>query len=91
MTERMIANRLKKLEALESQIADLQEKADAIKEELKEHMEAVKCEKLQSGEKVIRWKWIFSNKFDTKALKAAMPEVYEKYNRLNMYRRFTIA
>ncbi len=35
MTERMIENRIKKLSALEEQIAQLQEQADAIKGELK--------------------------------------------------------
>ena len=34
MTERMIENRIKKLSALEEQIAQLQEQADAIKGEL---------------------------------------------------------
>ena len=39
MTERMIENRVKKLSALESQIAELQEQADAIKAELKAALE----------------------------------------------------
>ena len=39
MTERMIENRVKKLSALEEQIALLQEQADAIKGELKADLE----------------------------------------------------
>lgn len=39
MTERMIENRVKKLSALEEQIAQLQEQADAIKGELKADLE----------------------------------------------------
>lgn len=39
MTERMIENRIKKLSALEEQIAQLQEQTDAIKGELKADLE----------------------------------------------------
>lgn len=91
MTAKMIENRLKKLEKMETQISDLQKQADAVKDELKTYMESEKMDELKSGDKVIRWKWIFSNRLDTKALKEALPDVYEKYNRLNMTRRFTVA
>lgn len=49
MTERMIENRVKKLSALEKQIAQLQEQADAIKGELKADLEEKGLDELPSA------------------------------------------
>lgn len=63
MTERMIENRIKKLSALEEQIAQLQEQADAVKGGLKADLE-------EKG--LDRWKEIVSNRIDGKALTQAV-------------------
>ena len=39
----------------------------------------------------IRWKEVISNRLDSKALKAAMPTVYEKFCKSSATKRFTIA
>ena len=87
MTERMIENRAKKLKNLESQIAELQEQADAIKSELKADLEEKGVDELKTKNFIIRWKEIISNRLDGKALKAALPEIYSQY----CSRRFTVA
>ena len=91
MTERMMENRVKKLKALESQIAELQEQADAIKSELKADLEEKGVDELKTKNFIIRWKEIISNRLDGKALKAALPEIYSQYCRPTSSRRFTIA
>ena len=91
MTERMMENRVKKLKALESQIAELQEQADAIKSELKADLEEKGVDELKTKNFIIRWKEIISNRLDGKALKAALPEIYSQYCRTSASRRFTIA
>lgn len=48
MTERMIENRIKKLSALEEQIAQLQEQADIIKSELKADLEEKGLDELKT-------------------------------------------
>ena len=48
MTKRMIENRVKKLSALEEQIAQLQEQVDAIKGELKADLEEKGLEELKT-------------------------------------------
>lgn len=58
MTERMIENRVKKLSALEEQIAQLQRQADAIKGELKADLEEKGMEELKTKNFLIRWKEI---------------------------------
>lgn len=91
MTERMIENRVKKLSALEEQIAQLQEQADTIKGELKADLEEKGLDELKTKNFLIRWKEIVSSRLDGKALKAALPEIYSQYCRQTSSRRFTIA
>lgn len=91
MTERMIENRVKKLSALESQIEELKEQAEAIKAELKADLEERGVQELKTKNFLIRWKEIVSNRLDGKALKAALPEIYSQYCRASASRRFTIA
>ena len=38
----------------------------------------------------VSWKQVDSQKFDQKALKDDMPDIYEKYTKLSSYRRFTV-
>jgi len=91
MTERMIENRVRKLSALEEQIAQLQEQADAIKGELKADLEKKGLDELKTKNFIIRWKEIVNNRLDGKALKAALPEIYNQYCKASASRRFTIA
>lgn len=91
MTEGMMENRVKKLKALESQIAELQEQADAIKSELKADLEEKGVDELKTKNFIIRWKEIISSRLDGKALKAALPDVYSQYCRTSASRRFTVA
>ena len=56
MGEKAIMNRLKKLEALETEKADLEKQIDALKEEIKKDMEKKNLEELRVGSFVIRWK-----------------------------------
>lgn len=91
MTERMIENRIKKLQEIERQQKALEEQAEAIKAELKADLEEKETDELKTKNFLIRWKEIVSNRLDGKALKAALPEIYAQYTRPSTSRRFTIA
>lgn len=91
MTERMIESRIKKLSALEEQIALLQEQAEEIKSELKSDLDEKGVQELRTKNFLIKWKEIVSNRLDGKALKAALPEIYSQYCRPTSSRRFTVA
>ena len=91
MTERMIENRAKKLQEIESQISTLQAQTEIIKLELKADLEDKGVDELKTKNFIIRWKEIISNRLDGKALKAALPEIYSQYCRESASRRFTIA
>lgn len=91
MTERMIENRIKKLQEIERQQKALEEQAEAIKAELKADLEERGTDELKTKNFLIRWKEIVSNRLDGKALKAVLPEIYAQYTRQSTSRRFTVA
>lgn len=92
MTERQIENRIKKLQEIEAKQKALEEQAAAIKKELQEDMAVKGIDEVTTKNGfIIRWKEIISNRLDGKALKAALPEIYNQYVRQSTSRRFTVA
>ena len=91
MTERQIENRVKKLRQIESQRKALEEQEKALKAEIKADMESKGTDELRTKNFIIRWKEIISNNLDSKALKAAFPDVYVKFTKQSISKRFTIA
>ena len=91
MGERALQNRIRKLKELEAQQKALEEEAEKIRQEIKADMEEKQVEEMQAGSFVIRWKTIFSSRLDSKALKAALPEIYSQYCKSTSSRRFTVA
>lgn len=87
-TKTMIG-RVKKLQAIEEQIAELQSAADKLKDSIKADMG--ESEELEAGQFKIRYKTIFSSRLDSRALKAELPEIFKQYSRPTMTRRFSIA
>lgn len=88
-TNKQIDNRVKKLKALEAQIAELQEQAEAIKEELKTDLGDM--EERKTDYYTLRYKIITQCRLDNTALKKALPDVYQLYSKEISYRRFSIA
>lgn len=91
MTNRMMDNRIKKLQSIEARQKELEAQAEAIKEELKAELEANNEDEHNTGSFIIRWKEIIGSRFDGKALKEAMPDLYNQYCRQTASRRFTVA
>ena len=91
MTERMIENRVKRLQEIEAQQKELETAAEAIRAELKADMEEKGLDELKTKNFILRWKEIISNRLDSKALKAALPDVYGQFCKASTSRRFTIA
>ena len=91
MTEKMIENRIKKLQAIEAQREELEAAAESIRAELKADLEQKGVDELKTRNFLIRWKEIISSCLDRKALKAALPDVYGQFCKASISRRFTIA
>lgn len=91
MTERRIERRIAKIKEIEAQIAELEKEADAIRNEIKQDMEQKGVDEMATRNFVIRWKEVSTNRLDGKALKKALPEIYNQFVKPSTSRRFTIA
>ena len=91
MTNKQIDNRVKKLQAIEAKQKELEDQAEAIRAEIKADLESKGEDEHNTGNFIIRWKEIVSRRLDSKALKAALPDVFTAYTRESVSRRFTIA
>lgn len=91
MTNRQIDNRVNKINELEKEIKALQDKQNALKDELKTELESRSVNELQTGKFIIRWKTVISNRLDSKKLKADFPDIYKAFCRAQETKRFTIA
>lgn len=91
MTNRQMDNRVKKLQEIEAQQKALEAQAEAIRAELKAELEAQGEDEHHTGNFIIRWKEIISSRLDSKALKAAFPDIAGQFTRQTTSKRFTIA
>ena len=91
MTNKQLDNRIKKLQGIEAQVKELEAQAEAIRAELKADLEGKGEDEHNTGSFVIRRKEIITSRLDSKALKAALPDVFTAYSRESISRRFTIA
>lgn len=91
MTERMLKNRIDKLDAIAAQQKSLDEQAEKIRNEIKADMEQKGVDEISAFGRIARWKEVISNTFDSKALRAALPDVHSQYTKTRNSRRFTIS
>lgn len=80
---------LNEYESIASQIAMLEEQRTALADKIKRHMGD--AEELQIDDKIIRYKPVTSNRFDTKAFQSAYTALYQQFCRASTSRRFTVA
>lgn len=90
MTERMIANRVRKLKALEAQQKELEQRIEELKQEIKTDMESKGLQEQKCGDYVLKLATIVSNKFNAKLFKKEHKGLYERYTSPTEYQRFTI-
>ena len=68
MTERMIENRIRKLQEIEAQQKDLEAQAEAIRTEIKDDMESRGVDELKIKDFIVRWKEIISSRMCTASM-----------------------
>ena len=86
---------------LESKIAELRElrrmadelaaEITATEDELKAYMAANNADELHGPSFKITWKQVTSSRLDSKALKAAAPDLWERFTKTITTRRFIVA
>jgi len=91
MGNRALENRINRLKEIEAAQKDLERQAEIIKTEIKAAMEAQGTEELNTGNFIVRWKSIITNKFDSKSFQAEHKCLYDQYIKQAESRRFTVA
>ena len=84
-------NKLRELMELENLKKDLEKQIEVLKNQVKADMEGQHLEEITAGGFKACWKECFSNRIDSKALKAARPEIYNQFLSINVTRRFTLS
>lgn len=84
-----IESKVRELRQLQSLIEEAQAEVDAIKDALKACMGD--SEELRAGEYKVTWKIVTTSRLDSKALKATLPDVAERFTKTTMTRRFCVA
>lgn len=82
-------NKIRELRQLQSLIEEATQEAEAIKDAIKLHMGD--AEELRAGEYRVTWKAVKSSRVDTAALRAAAPELVERFTKTTTARRFCVA
>lgn len=89
MSTNEIAAKCRELRELQALIDEAQAEADAIRDALKAAMGDT--EELRAGEYKLTWRPVTTSRLDTKALRAALPDVAARFSRESTVRRFCVA
>ena len=84
-----LENKVRELRQLQSLIEEAQAEAEAIRDSIKAYMGD--AEELRAGEYKVTYRPVTSSRLDSKALKAAAPELVERFTKTTTIRRFCVA
>lgn len=76
MTERMLKNSIEKLDAIAAQQKALEERAEAIRSEIKADMEEKGVDEIAAFGRIARWKEVISNRLDSRLYLCSFMLVY---------------
>lgn len=90
MGERALQNRIRRLQALERQQAEIEAEKARLKEEIRKDMEKKGIDQVKTGNFIVRCKKIISNRFDSKRFRAEHGDLYKSYQKQQETMRFTV-
>lgn len=91
MSTNDLVMKVEKLKELEELLEEVKTEAESVRDEIKQEMLTQDTEELETGQYIIRWTSVLTNRFDTTAFKKVLPDVYKAYTKQITSRRFTIA
>ena len=91
MTKRTLLAKVRRLKKLKAQQEKVDQQMKAIGNEIKSEMEAKEVEEMQVDVFRIRYIEVLSNRFDNKAFKIENQELFNRYIKPTVTRRFTVA
>lgn len=89
MSTNEMENKIRELRQLQALVDEAEAEIEAIKDTIKAYMGD--SEELRVGEYKVTWKTVATSRLDSKALKAAFPDVAEQFTKTSTSRRFTVA
>lgn len=90
MGKNELSRKVKKLRRLRMEQDALAAQIETITDEIKQAMYEQDADELAGADFRITWKPVTTNRFDSKALKAAMPELYSRFTSATTTRRFVV-
>ena len=91
MSMNEMESKIRELRSLQRLIEEAEQEAEAIKDGIKAQLTAQGVDELQAGEYRVSWKAVTSSRLDSKALKAALPDVVERFTTTSTTRQFCVA
>ena len=86
-----ITSKIEALKELEALIEEAKAEAETLRDEIKTEMLNRNTEEMEAGQYIVRWTSVLSQRFDTKAFKKVMPDVYKSFTKQVSSKRFSIA
>jgi predicted phage-related endonuclease len=86
-----LQQKVDELRELRRMADDLSAEITALEDDIKAHMEDLSTDTLHGNDFKITWKSITSSRLDSKALKAAAPDLWERFTKTVTTRRFIVA
>lgn len=78
------------LKAIEAQIKELQDEAEAIKDLIKEEMTTAATDEIIVDDFKITYRDVISNRFDSTTFKKTYGDLYKQFTKQTSYKRLTI-
>lgn len=91
MSKKDLQSKVHELRELRRFIEELTAEADAITDVIKAQMTTEGVDTLLGDDYKITWREVQSSRFDSKAFKTAMPELYDRFTKPSTTRRFVLA
>ena len=90
MGERAIQNRIRRLQELDRQQAEIEAEREKLKDEIKKEMKKKVNDQIKAANIIFRCKKIISNRFDSKRFRADHEELYKSYQKKQETMRFSV-
>ncbi len=91
MSKKELCSQIKNLRELTRMADELNAEIEATKDAIKALMTEQGVDTLTGDDFKVTWKPISSSRLDSKALKAALPDVYSRFCKTSTTRRFSVA
>ena len=90
MGERAIQNRIRRLQELDRQQAEIEAEREKLKEEIKKDMQKKGIDQVKACYFFLRCKYILSSRFDSKRVLADHVDLYKSYQKKQEAMRFSV-